>query len=147
MISEHFWFLEIKIEYPGDNLIVFDELNKCAIIEVTSFTAPEECWFQSEKKGGCSQHCGVGKSLVKKAEWIAWKYGYENVAVIAGEGVRQYYHKLGYDYDNDGEGRFMIKTFKLPLDGEMIMTLFVFVIAVFVMIWTSLFNTKPLPIY
>lgn len=143
-----FGFLRLRLNNPGDNLIVFDELNKCAIIEeLHVYSTGGMLVPVGKRKEGASQHCGVGKSLVKKAEWIAWKYGYENVAVIAGEGVRQYYHKLGYDYDNDGEGRFMIKTFKLPLDGEMIMTLFVFVIAVFVMIWTSLFNTKPLPMY
>jgi len=42
------------------------------------------------------QHAGFGKLLIKKAEEIARKNGYKKMTVISGIGVRQYYHKLGY---------------------------------------------------
>ena len=43
-----------------------------------------------------TQHRGVGKKLVKTAEKISWEHNLNGVAVISGEGVRQYYWKLGY---------------------------------------------------
>jgi ELP3 family radical SAM enzyme/protein acetyltransferase len=43
-----------------------------------------------------SQHKGIGKQLLKYAEWISWIYGKNGVAVISGEGVRAYYNRLGY---------------------------------------------------
>ena len=55
------------------------------------------------------QHCGFGKRLMVKAEQIAIEAGYRKMSVIAGEGTREYYRRLGY-YDADGEGAFMMKT-------------------------------------
>ena len=44
-----------------------------------------------------TQHRGVGKKLLMYAEWITWLvHGLNGVAVITGEGVRNYYHKRGY---------------------------------------------------
>ncbi|MFA5134222.1 MAG: tRNA uridine(34) 5-carboxymethylaminomethyl modification radical SAM/GNAT enzyme Elp3 [Patescibacteria group bacterium] len=42
------------------------------------------------------QHAGLGKRLMQEAERRAKKAGYEQLAVIAGIGVRQYYRKMGY---------------------------------------------------
>ena len=57
-----------------------------------------------------SQHKGIGKRLVKYAEWIAWMNDCEGLAIISGEGVRGYYHnKLGY-LEQD---TFMVKNFKI----------------------------------
>jgi histone acetyltransferase (RNA polymerase elongator complex component) len=62
--------------------------------------------------GNCNrpsvQHCGFGKRLMLKAEEIAIGAGYRKMSVIAGEGTREYYRRLGY-YDADGEGAFMMK--------------------------------------
>jgi histone acetyltransferase (RNA polymerase elongator complex component) len=55
------------------------------------------------------QHCGFGKRLMVKAEEIAAGAGYRKMSVIAGEGTREYYRRLGY-YDAEGEGTFMIKS-------------------------------------
>jgi hypothetical protein len=43
------------------------------------------------------QHRGFGKKLLKIAEEISYKNGFNKIAVISGVGVRQYYHKLGYE--------------------------------------------------
>jgi len=50
-----------------------------------------------ENKKISTQHLGTGKTLVKLAEYISWFYGLEGVSVITGEGVREYYHKRGYE--------------------------------------------------
>ncbi len=43
-----------------------------------------------------TQHKGLGKRLIKEAEEIAYKNGYDHVCVISGVGVREYYRKLGF---------------------------------------------------
>jgi len=48
------------------------------------------------KKGDQSQHTGLGRSLLRKAEQTARDKGYKKIAVISGVGVRDYYKKMGY---------------------------------------------------
>ncbi len=57
------------------------------------------------KKEESSQHQGIGKKLMEKAEKIAKKEGYEKILVISGIGVREYYRKIGYKL----EGPYMSK--------------------------------------
>jgi len=48
-------------------------------------------------KPSSSQHRGLGKKLMKKAEQIVKKeFQINKMAVISGIGVRGYYKKLGY---------------------------------------------------
>jgi elongator complex protein 3 len=47
------------------------------------------------------QHRGYGRKLINEAEKIAKKAGYENISVISGVGVRDYYRKLGYTLDSE----------------------------------------------
>ncbi len=49
-----------------------------------------------ENKKKASQHKGFGKWLMEKAEEIAKKEGFEEIHVISGIGVREYYRKIGY---------------------------------------------------
>jgi elongator complex protein 3 len=50
-----------------------------------------------------NQHKGIGKQLLKYAEYIAWFHGKNGVAVISGEGVRNYYRKQGYKCEDSYE--------------------------------------------
>jgi elongator complex protein 3 len=43
------------------------------------------------------QHRGIGKKLVSIAEEISYEKGYQKILVTSGLGVRDYYHKLGFD--------------------------------------------------
>ncbi|MBD3311305.1 MAG: tRNA uridine(34) 5-carboxymethylaminomethyl modification radical SAM/GNAT enzyme Elp3 [Candidatus Magasanikbacteria bacterium] len=52
-----------------------------------------------------TQHKGMGKKLVSRAEKIAKKAGFTKIAVISGVGVRNYYRKLGYKK----QGTYMVK--------------------------------------
>ncbi len=61
-----------------------------------------------EKAEKETQHKGLGKELMKKAEEIAKKKGHKEIRVISGVGVREYYKKLGYELD--GEGVYMEKS-------------------------------------
>ena len=64
-----------------------------------------------ENKKISTQHLGTGKRLVKLAEYISWFYGLEGVSVITGEGVREYYHKRGYESIQS----YAVKKFKYKL--------------------------------
>jgi ELP3 family radical SAM enzyme/protein acetyltransferase len=57
----------------------------------------------------CVQHTGIGGNLLKLAEKITMKHGFNGIVVISGEGVKGYYRKNGYHE----EDTFMIKDFKL----------------------------------
>lgn len=58
-----------------------------------------------------TQHRGLGKKLITKAEEIASIQGCEQIVVISGVGVRNYYRKLGYsDYHT-----YLIKDIDLPM--------------------------------
>ena len=62
---------------------------------------------------GASQHTGLGRQLLAKAEWIAYKNGYSSISVISGVGTRRYYESNGYmllDIEN-GEMHYKKLTF------------------------------------
>jgi len=61
------------------------------------------------KKGQASQHLGLGKKLLKKAEEITKNLGIKKIAVISGIGVREYYQKMWYKLQNT----YMIKNLNL----------------------------------
>ena len=56
---------------------------------------------------GKVQHKGLGRALLEKAENIAKHYGAKRIAIISGVGVRNYYRKLGYRLEEEGE--YMVK--------------------------------------
>lgn len=62
---------------------------------------------QSSSLSGQSQHRGFGKLLMNIIENIAIFYKLEQIAIISGIGVQNYYKKLGYSLENDSE--YMIK--------------------------------------
>ena len=59
----------------------------------------------SEREKAVSQHIGLGRRMMMKAEEISRENGYKKLAVISGIGVREYYRKLGYEQ----EGTYMVK--------------------------------------
>jgi len=59
------------------------------------------------EKGLESQHRGLGKMLMDKAEEITKENGFDKLFVISGVGVREYYKKLGYEL----EEAYMVKEF------------------------------------
>ncbi|MDD1723700.1 MAG: tRNA uridine(34) 5-carboxymethylaminomethyl modification radical SAM/GNAT enzyme Elp3 [Methanospirillum sp.] len=58
-----------------------------------------------EGKGEELQHRRYGTKLLSEAEHLAAEAGYAKVAIMAGIGVRPYYHRLGYER----EGPYMVR--------------------------------------
>ena len=72
------------------------ELRDCALIRELH-TYGKLVAVNQTNTGKETQHIGVGKRLMAKAEEIALSKNCPKVAVIAGIGVRNYYRKLGYE--------------------------------------------------
>ncbi len=86
----------LRLRLP-DNIThpFISELKGCAIIrEVHSYG---QLTPLNGQEVYTSQHTGLGKQLMQKAEDIAREHGYANIAVISGIGTREYYKKLGYE--------------------------------------------------
>jgi ELP3 family radical SAM enzyme/protein acetyltransferase len=62
------------------------------------------------KDASGAQHFGVGKSLLTIAENISSRHEYEQMAIISGIGVRDYYRKRGYEL----RGSYMMKHLEKP---------------------------------
>jgi len=74
-----------------------------------------------------TQHRGLGKKLLAKAEKIASLNGYENITVISGVGVKEYYRKQGYtDYHT-----YMTKQIEMPMKYHYISFLFAMIVMIF----------------
>jgi ELP3 family radical SAM enzyme/protein acetyltransferase len=74
-----------------------------------------------------TQHRGLGTKLLEKAEKIAALNGYDQITVISGVGVREYYRKRGYtDYHT-----FLTKNIDLPMKYH----IFSFVLAMLVLVF------------
>jgi len=97
--------ISLKISHPpsrGKNLLRGDfERRKAIIREIHVYGKS----LKLGEKGKVSQHRGLGKELMKKAEEIVRKNKIKKVSVISGIGVREYYKKLGYKL----EGTYMVK--------------------------------------
>ncbi len=50
-----------------------------------------------DESTGESQHLGLGKRLIEKAEKISKDYGFKKIAVISAVGTREYYRKRGFN--------------------------------------------------
>ncbi|MCX7956254.1 MAG: tRNA uridine(34) 5-carboxymethylaminomethyl modification radical SAM/GNAT enzyme Elp3 [Patescibacteria group bacterium] len=78
-------------------------LNDCAIIRELHVLG--ELTPLSQKKQ--VQHQGFGKKLINEAIKITKNFNLKKIAVISAVGTREYYKKLGFEYEKEGE--YMIK--------------------------------------
>ncbi len=79
----------IRLRFPAKK--VLDELENRAIIRELHVYGPAAKLNEKSE----TQHRGIGKALLERAEEIA-KESYDDIAVISGVGVREYYKKRGY---------------------------------------------------
>jgi elongator complex protein 3 len=98
-------FVRLRIT---DNVAVhvFPELHDCALVRELHVYGQLQCVGSHDNNS--AQHKGIGKHMMSCAENIAKSHGKFRVAVIAGEGTKGYYEKLGYE-EHAGQGAFMIK--------------------------------------
>ena len=98
--------LRLRLPYKREP-VLFPELRGAAIVrEVHSYG---QAMGLSKRGKGKTQHRGLGKRLLERAEKRARAKGYKKMAVISAIGTREYYRKLGYRR----EGLYMTKLFLL----------------------------------
>lgn len=72
---------------------IFPFLRKAALVRELHVYGPVA---SLRKKSPTTQHQGIGKKLLQKAEEIARENHAQKIAVISGVGVRPYYRRFGY---------------------------------------------------
>lgn len=93
----------VRLRIPSGSPVCFKELEGCSFIrELHVYGQLETVGNHTERV----QHRGLGRHLMGVAERISKERNYSKMAVIAGEGTRRYYEKIGYK----NEGAYMIKT-------------------------------------
>ncbi|EQC41207.1 hypothetical protein SDRG_01183 [Saprolegnia diclina VS20] len=80
---------------------VFPELQGCALVRELHVYGQLVAVNSGDKSK--PQHIGFGTQLMLKAEEVARAHGYTKMAVIAGVGVRNFYRKLGFEVEGEGE--------------------------------------------
>ena len=85
---------------------VFPELQGCAFVRELHVHGDLQ---EQGAQGQHIQHRGIGTTLLKKAEAIAREAGYAKIAVIAGEGTKEYYRVKHMYSPASGVGGYMVK--------------------------------------
>jgi elongator complex protein 3 len=98
-----FSLLRLRLPDPK-NKPLFEELEGAAIIRELH-TYGKTVVHDQKSSSTKTQHRGLGKQLMARAEEIAKENGFKKIAVISSIGTRDYYRKLGYER----EGRYMTK--------------------------------------
>ena len=107
-----FGFCRLRI-LNGEHTHEFNSLKNMGMIrELHVYGNVTNIFGNSGKNELVVQHRGFGKKMVRMAEHISWKNNCKGVAVISGNGVANYYRKLGYEWDD----YFMVKCFNLTID-------------------------------
>ena len=94
----------LRLRLPERNeRVLFEELEGAAIVrEVHTYGQVQG--LENDRKGR-TQHKGLGRRLMERAEGWAKRKGYRRMAVISAVGTREYYRKLGYKL----MGEYMVK--------------------------------------
>ena len=116
-----FGFIRLRIPPKNHNPVFKCLKNKGLIRELHVYNSLISVGKKARDTINNTQHRGVGKTLLKIAEWIAWAKGTTGVAVITGEGVRSYYHNRGYMDDDT----FVVKNWFVT--GDHILKGFIFI--------------------
>lgn len=124
--------LRIPDKYDKSEIVYFNTLeNKGLIRELHVYGSVQK--VHSKYMKNSVQHSGFGKKLLKKAEEIAFWNGMKGTVVISGIGVREYYEKRGYYYENN----FMVKEFTLYKYIEVIIIYLLTFVACFTLLYVT----------
>jgi ELP3 family radical SAM enzyme/protein acetyltransferase len=87
-------FVRLRLDHAQGK--AFPELDGCALIREVHVYGD---LTKVGKEGQHVQHRGIGRTLVGRAEQLAREHNYIKIAVIAAEGNKEYYKKLGFHDD------------------------------------------------
>ena len=92
----------VRLRFPPRSLHPAITLKSALVRELHVYGQAVAIGFSDRAR---SQHKGVGRRLMARAEEIAKSFGKDKMVVISGIGVRDYYRKLGYEL----EGPYMVR--------------------------------------
>jgi elongator complex protein 3 len=127
-------FLRLRLGSALENSILPELKGHTAMIRELHVYGRVKQVGQQDNGVGASgaQHFGIGKNLLQIAESISQNYGFEQVAIISGIGVRDYYRKRGYEL----RGSYMMKNIQqndLMLQICIGIILFIFILTTILM--------------
>jgi elongator complex protein 3 len=103
-------FIRLRHGNALENSIIPELKGKTAMIrELHVYGRVKQVGFKDPDGNTGSQHFGIGKTLLSIAESISSSAGYEQMAIISGIGVRDYYKKRGYEL----RGSYMMKNIEI----------------------------------
>jgi ELP3 family radical SAM enzyme/protein acetyltransferase len=108
-------FLRLRFGNALENSVIPELKGKTAMIRELHVYGRVQPVGHKDATG--TQHLGIGKTLLKIAEQLTMKMRYEQLAIISGIGVRDYYRKRGYEL----RGSYMIKN--IPQNDHMVLVL------------------------
>jgi ELP3 family radical SAM enzyme/protein acetyltransferase len=104
-------FVRLRLGTALESSIIPELVGKTAMIRELHVYGRVKEVGGGGRQGASAQHFGIGKSLLAIAEEISTKYGYKQIAIISGIGVRDYYRKRGYEL----RGTYMMKNILGPM--------------------------------
>jgi ELP3 family radical SAM enzyme/protein acetyltransferase len=100
-------FVRLRLGNALENSIIPELKGKTAMIRELHVYGRVKNVGHKDESG--AQHFGLGKKLLRMAEKISIKYRYDQIAIISGIGVRDYYRQRGYEL----RGSYMMKNIKM----------------------------------
>jgi elongator complex protein 3 len=100
-------FVRLRLGNALENSIIPELKGKTAMIRELHVYGRVKNVGHKDESG--AQHFGLGKRLLRMAEKISIQYRYDQIAIISGIGVRDYYRQRGYEL----RGSYMMKNIKM----------------------------------
>ena len=88
----------LRLRFPSEKFFRPEINSETALVRELHIYGPEVPIGQSAE-ANAFQHRGFGKKLLARAEEISGENGYKKLLVLSGIGAKEYYKKLGYDYE------------------------------------------------
>lgn len=100
--SDEILYGQLRLRFNANRgmAVGFEELRGCALIRELHVYG-QLVAVGSGSDHGKAQHLGLGRRLLEKAVSIAMEKGYSRLAVISGDGVKDYYRRYGFVESGD----------------------------------------------
>ena len=115
--DEHILYGYLRLRFNKSNYGVLPILHDTALIRELHVLGMQVSVNNEQNNKNMTQHQGLGSKLVRNAEFISLINNYKKISIISGVGVRDYYKKKGYNF----EETYMIKYFSWKIIINIIM--------------------------
>lgn len=105
--DEHILYGYLRLRLNYTNYGVLPILRDTAMIRELHVLGMQVSVNNNQNNKNRTQHKKLGTKLIRSAEFISWINGYDEISIISGVGVRNYYRKKGYELIDT----YMIKKF------------------------------------